>query len=139
MRRIPLSELRLAARAAMTLLQATIRLRVSSVEAMKSWANQMGSGSLELRDLRIAFQRAASRSTATCLVRALALQRLLAQNGHRSELRIGVASQDGALKGHAWLVDPDGDILVGAGDEAASFTLIAKWADDELTEARERK
>ena len=41
---------------------------------------------------------------ATCLCKALALQRLLARNGHHSELRIGVDKVDGQFTAHAWLV-----------------------------------
>ena len=50
----------------------------------------------------------------TCLVRALAAQRLFARHGHRSDLRIGVAkSAEAVFEAHAWL-ESDGRTLVGA-------------------------
>lgn len=50
---------------------------------------------------------------ATCLVRALAAQALLARYGHASELRLGVARGAGrAFEAHAWL-EGNGQILIG--------------------------
>lgn len=50
---------------------------------------------------------------ATCLVRALAAQALLARHGHASELRLGVARGAGrAFEAHAWL-EANGQILIG--------------------------
>lgn len=49
---------------------------------------------------------------AACLSKAMAAQVLLAEYGHRSELRIGVARDNGRLRAHAWLED-DGEILIG--------------------------
>ena len=50
---------------------------------------------------------------ATCLVRALAAQALLARYGHSSQLRLGVARGAGrAFEAHAWL-EADGQILIG--------------------------
>jgi hypothetical protein len=50
---------------------------------------------------------------ATCLVRALAAQALLARHGQPSELRLGVArGPDGALLAHAWL-ERSGHVVVG--------------------------
>lgn len=40
---------------------------------------------------------------ATCLVRALAGQRLFARYGRGAEVRIGVAKPDGCFVAHAWL------------------------------------
>jgi len=60
---------------------------------------------------------------ATCLAQALALQRLLSRYGHRAELRIGVAKEDGDLKAHAWL-EREGKILIGAAG-ASEFTALA--------------
>ena len=78
--------------------------------------------------LLIAFGRAANRMPGTCLVRALALQRLLALHGHTSELRIGVAPASSGLAAHAWLIDGD-RILIGGGQEAETFTVLATWSD----------
>jgi len=51
---------------------------------------------------------------ATCLSQALAAHVLLAQHGHRAELRIGVSkSAAGRLLAHAW-IESEGQILIGA-------------------------
>jgi hypothetical protein len=50
----------------------------------------------------------------TCLVRALAAQRLFARYGHNAAVRIGVANLDaGRFAAHAWL-DHAGDPVIGA-------------------------
>lgn len=43
---------------------------------------------------------------ATCLERALVLQRLLRRRGVAAALQIGVRKQDGVLEAHAWLEHP---------------------------------
>ena len=43
------------------------------------------------------------RQPATCLERCLVLQRWLASQGEPYEVVIGVAGEEGAFKGHAWL------------------------------------
>ena len=54
---------------------------------------------------------------ATCLVRALAAQALLARRGHPSQLRLGVArGASQAFEAHAWL-EQDGQVLIGGGSE----------------------
>ena len=51
---------------------------------------------------------------ATCLSQALAAHVLLAQHGHRAELRIGVSkSAAGRLLAHAW-IESEGQVLIGA-------------------------
>ena len=86
-----------------------------------------GTGQASRDDVLVAFRRVASRTSTACLVRALTLQRLLAHNGHPSELRIGVARSGETLQAHAWLMDNTGQTLVGGGLEAVSFTVIAQW------------
>jgi hypothetical protein len=50
---------------------------------------------------------------ATCLVRAIATQRLLNRYGHDAQLHIGVTkSEEQGFEAHAW-VECNGDILVG--------------------------
>ena len=63
---------------------------------------------------------------ATCLCKALTLQRLLARNGHDSELKIGVDKTDGKFKAHAWLVYR-GRVLIG-GTEMQNYKVIAALA-----------
>jgi Transglutaminase-like superfamily len=50
---------------------------------------------------------------ATCLVRALAAQILLARRGHASQLRLGAAGGLGRpFEAHAW-IERDGQVLIG--------------------------
>ena len=49
----------------------------------------------------------------TCLVRALAAQRLLARHGYPSTLHLGVARSPDGLDAHAWL-ECQGATLIGA-------------------------
>ncbi len=50
--------------------------------------------------------------TATCLKKALVLSWLLGRRGTQTEVRIGVAREEGRLKAHAWL-DYDGQVILG--------------------------
>ena len=50
--------------------------------------------------------------TATCLKKALVLSWLLERKGTQTEVRIGVAREEGRLKAHAWL-DYDGQVIFG--------------------------
>lgn len=62
---------------------------------------------------------------ATCLVRALAAQALLARHGHPSQLRLGVTRGEGrAFEAHAWL-EANGQILIGGGAEGRYVPLPA--------------
>jgi Transglutaminase-like superfamily len=124
-----------ALRAGMTIIEAYLRLRLCSIEATREWASTRSRAHASRRDVMIAFHRAARRLPETCLVRALALQRMMSANGYLSELKIGVTRSGSALEAHAWLTDDEGQILVGAGEAASSFTLLANWpasnADDD--------
>jgi hypothetical protein len=62
---------------------------------------------------------------ATCLVRALAASRLLARNGYKSTLYIGVKRTDGLFEAHAW-VEYEGYAIIGSQD-ASSFTRLCCW------------
>ena len=119
-------EVALAARAARAIVGAHVQLRWRSIEDMRAWATPQQRRIGAKPELLTAFRRAAARLPGTCLVRALALQRLLAEHGHRSELRIGVARGPGGLLAHAWLVG-EGEVLVGGGHEAATYTVLAQW------------
>ena len=116
----------LAGRAAGAIVGAYAQLRWRSVDAMRNWATPHARHQGEQARLLLAFRRASDRLPGTCLVRALALQRLLADHGHASELRIGVARSGTGLMAHAWLVQGD-RVLVGAGQEAETFTVLASW------------
>ena len=112
--------------AILILIEARLRLRYISVEQMTHWATKEGSRSCAREQLLLAFRRAAARLDETCLVRALALQRLLSRHGHASELRLGVGRTERGFEAHAWLVSGE-EILEGAGREATEFTLLATW------------
>lgn len=49
---------------------------------------------------------------ATCLVRAMTAQVLLARSGYPATMQIGVAKEEGRLHAHAW-VESDGRVIVG--------------------------
>jgi len=65
----------------------------------------------------------------TCLIRALALSRLLAQNGYESRLHIGVKRTDGTFEAHAW-VEHDGRAVIDRG-EADHFTALCSWESEQ--------
>ncbi|WP_417598673.1 lasso peptide biosynthesis B2 protein [Novosphingobium aquae] len=127
LRRYSLAELFLVLVSARALFEAYLRLRFTGTRRIRIWSTFLGSGRFSSHELLIAFNRVASRSSATCLVRALALQHMLARNGHESELRIGVARAGSKLQAHAWLIDKSGEVLVGGGEEADSFKVISYW------------
>jgi hypothetical protein len=59
---------------------------------------------------------------ATCLVRAIAGQRLLAMKGFGSEIRVGVRnSREAGFEAHAWLAVDDAVILGGTSDEVGGY------------------
>ncbi len=113
-------------RAWFTLAECRLRLACQSFEAARGWAARQGRGTARAKALAWSVEAAAKRQRgATCLIKALALQRLLSRNGHQSELRIGAGKPDGTFKAHAWLVC-DGVTLIG-GQEEADFKLLAAW------------
>jgi hypothetical protein len=66
----------------------------------------------------------------TCLVRALSASRLLAQNGHKSTLHIGVKRTAGLFEAHAWL-EYDGRAIIGS-CEAPHFTRLVSWQNEHV-------
>jgi hypothetical protein len=61
---------------------------------------------------------------ATCLVRALAAQRMLIRHGQNCELHIGVAGRkDGRLDAHAW-IQVEGCVVVGNGADLSKFVSL---------------
>lgn len=66
---------------------------------------------------------------ASCLTRSLVLQILLAQNGRKPSLNIGVAkSEDGTLKAHAWTEEPD-ELLLNDG-APRQFTKLVSFGGE---------
>ena len=119
-------DFRLAVYAVFILLEARLRLRYKSVEQTRRWAAKTGFRSCARQQLLIAFRRASARMDETCLVRSLALQRLLSRYDHASELRLGVGRTERGFEAHAWLVSGD-EVLDGEGPESREFTLLATW------------
>jgi hypothetical protein len=63
--------------------------------------------------------------SATCLAQALTLQALLSKEGIHSDLRIGVARDDGTgITAHAWL-EIDGKVIIG-GQERDRYTRLKR-------------
>ena len=125
--RLTLLDWRLFVHAFVTLIICQTRLRRCNFETLCAWATGEGQGSASVNRLTWSVEAAAKRmKNATCLCKALALQRLLARNGHHSELRIGVDKVDGQFTAHAWLVH-NGRVLSG-GTEMGSYKLLTAWA-----------
>ena len=120
------SDRRLLLSALATIARVRIGLRLQSIERLKAWSQQANAGELPADRLSWAVQVAAHRLPGTsCLASALALQRLLSQQGLVSELHIGVARQAGSFTAHAWLTHR-GEILIGAGQHE-DFTQLLAW------------
>jgi hypothetical protein len=125
--RLTLRDWRLFLHAFLTLALCQTRLRSQNLETLRVWVMSEGPGNAPVNRLVWSVEAAAKRmKSATCLCKALALQRLLARNGHDSELRIGVDKRDGRFTAHAWLVH-NGRVLTG-GPEMGNYKLLAAWS-----------
>jgi hypothetical protein len=63
---------------------------------------------------------------ASCLTQALAAQMLLARSGHRSTIRVGVATDDrGNLLAHAWLISDGRVVIGGRSRDLRRYTALA--------------
>ncbi len=61
----------------------------------------------------------------TCLVRAMAGQRMLALKGHGSEIRVGVRkAPDRPFDAHAWLISGEEIVLGGTQAELGGFSPL---------------
>jgi len=63
---------------------------------------------------------------ATCLVRALAGQVVMAWHGHAGIVTIGVALREGRFGAHAWL-ESQGQVLLGDSQELQQYQPIVAW------------
>lgn len=121
-----LRDRRLLVEAFITLAICRVRLRTQNAAKLQAWASRSGNSTIAVDRLVRAVGAASRRMPrATCLCRALTLQRLLAKNGRSSELRIGVQNNNGLLGAHAWLVH-DGQVLIGA-SQCGRYELLATW------------
>jgi hypothetical protein len=101
------------------------RLRLQRFEKLQAWATEMGLGAAPVEHLTWAFNIALRMMPgSTCLCQALALQRLLARNGHNAELKIGVKKLNNVFSAHAWLL-LDGRVLIGGSQLNHYEPLIA--------------
>jgi hypothetical protein len=66
----------------------------------------------------------------------LAASRLLAQNGYKSTLHIGVNRTAGLFKAHAWL-EYDGRAIIGS-TEAPQFTRLVSWENEHMQTSSEQ-
>jgi len=135
--------LRLTHRERVLLLRAFVALAVCraglhacSLKTLQRWANRPGCGANSVDRLTWAIEVASKKIRgATCLCRALALQRLMSMNGHESELRIGVQKRGKQFLAHAWLVNGD-EVVIGA-SHLEEYELLTAWRS--TTDRRWRK
>jgi Transglutaminase-like superfamily len=119
---------RLLLEAFITLAICQARLLAQNLQRLQAWAtpNQTRNGAIGVERLAWAVEIASRRMLgATCLCRAIALQRLLAKNGHGSELRIGVEKNSGQFGAHAWLLHGS-RVLIG-GSQLGKYEMLVAW------------
>lgn len=122
---LPGSRRRLLVEAVLTLLWVRLALHIVPVERLRAWAGHVGLDVQPLAPVVWAVRAAARRVPgSSCLVSALALQRLLSRRGHVTELHVGVAKQGERFSAHAWLVG-EGKILIGETDGETYAPLLA--------------
>ena len=128
-------EQRLLLEAFITLAICRARLRTQNIERLQAWTTRPGNRAIAVNRLAWAVEVASRRMPgATCLCRALALQRLLAKNGHSSELIIGVEKNNDRFGAHAWLIY-GGQVLIGA-SQLGKYELLGAWpSKTNLTES----
>lgn len=129
-RSLPAKDRTLLVQAVRLNVQARLLLQLWSIDRLRSWASLRGGGRMAAEQVIWAARAAARRVPfVTCLSSALALQRLLARNGHDCELHIGVARGTGAFIAHAW-VEFEGRIVLGEDDRQDYVRLLAWSAPD---------
>lgn len=132
--RLTTQDWRLFTQAFVTLVICRVRLHYQNFAMVRAWASKKGHGVAPINRLAWSVEAASKRfKGVTCLSKALALQHMLAQNGHDSELCIGVDKSEGGITAHAWLVH-QGRILIG-GSEINNHTLLAVWIASESCRA----
>jgi len=62
---------------------------------------------------------------ATCLTQAIAVQAMLARQGHASSVEIGIAKDNGRLEAHAWVVC--GNHIVIGGPDITRYSYLGTW------------
>jgi len=103
-----------------------VRLHAWGFQKLQRWATRPANGDTAVDRLIWAIEVASKKTLgASCLCRALALQRLLSRNGHESELRIGVEKNDNRFGAHAWLVYRD-KVVIGS-VQLEKYELLTAW------------
>jgi hypothetical protein len=109
-----------------TLVAVQLGLRLFSIERLRRWAGRKAPVAASADRVVWAVDAVARRLPGcSCLVSALALQRLLSRRGQPSELHVGVAKQGARLAAHAWL-ESGGRILIGE-SEGQTFAPLLSW------------
>lgn len=106
-----------------------VALRIVQVRRIADWCGVVRPTGADADTLDVArlvrMSEAAARRVpgSACLIRSLALVRMLAVRGVKSDLRIGVRAIAGAVEGHAW-VERNGRPLNDEASHVETFTLI---------------
>jgi len=125
---MPAGDWVLLLRAASCLLVCRVGVYLLRFDRLQWWATRAGriNRSLPISKLIWAVMIGARvLPNSTCLVRALAASRLLAQNGYKSTIHIGVKRTDGVFEAHAW-IEYGGHVILGS-HEAPYFTRLYSW------------
>lgn len=126
---LPAGDRRLLLHAFVTVAVLRLALRLVPLERLRRPAGRARPNARSAE--RIAWAvRAASRRLpgTTCLVSALAAQRLLSREGHVCQLTIGVARNERELAAHAWIVC--GGVTLVGGEESVGYTPLVAWSSD---------
>lgn len=120
------SDRRLLVKAGLMLALVRSALHLVPIERLRAWTGRVQPGNRPADRIIWAVRTAARRVPGTtCLCSALALQRMLSSNGHRSQVHIGVARVSSAFIAHAWLVH-DGTVAIGE-EEHERYTRLTAW------------
>jgi hypothetical protein len=118
---------RLLASVACVFVVCRLRLLAQKPENVRQWAQRWCNGTAQPERVVWAVRIVSRYMPHTCLIQALALQRMLSTNQFASELKIGVRTSGPRFEAHAWLVDRDNRILIGEAF-AESYSVIDSWA-----------
>lgn len=123
---LPWQDRALLLRAFATVLSVRLALPVFTIERLRRWASEPGSGTASPDRVVWAVKVVSHWTPGTkCLASALTLQRLLSAHGVASELHIGVARRETAFIAHAWLIE-GGRVVIGEqGHE--QYALLTTW------------
>lgn len=117
---------RLFLRSVATILWVRLALRVWKLDRLRAWSGRMGPPGRPIERIVWAVWSAGRRLPGTnCLGYALALQHLLARNGHASEVHIGVTRDLQGFTAHAWVMH-GGRVLFDTEDHS-SYTPLTAW------------